>query len=209
MAEVTRHQCLIYEGSPSKYLPAVSKLIRENLQANKRCMYLNSPSMVAGIRSYLAATGLNVANEVNKRSLFLSSDQAHLHAGRFDVKRMLTMLSDAVHEAAADGYAGLWATGDMTWEMGSEKNFEKLLEYECGLEQMFQTHPSLAGICQYHRDTLPDSALSVALSTHRTVHINETLARVNPFYCPDESHRAQWSGRLQEMLNHLNLPKNE
>ena len=54
---------------------------------------------------------------------------------------MLAMLADAINDALAHGYAGLWATGDMTWE--------------------------LSGICQYHRDTLPEDALQVALSKHR------------------------------------------
>jgi len=44
-----------------------------------------------------------------------------------------------------------------TWrELGSEKNFGKLLEYECGLEEMFRDLPALSGVRQYHRDTLPD-----------------------------------------------------
>lgn len=45
--------------------------------------------------------------------------------GVFDVARMLGMLADAVNDALAHGYAGLWATGDMTWELGSEKNFRQ------------------------------------------------------------------------------------
>jgi MEDS: MEthanogen/methylotroph, DcmR Sensory domain len=67
---------------------------------------------------------------------------------------MLGMLSDSVHAALTDGYSGLWATGDMTWELGSRKNFEKLLEYEIGLEEMFRSYPALSGICQYPNTTL-------------------------------------------------------
>ncbi len=35
---------------------------------------------------------------------------------------MLHKLEDALDQALSDGYKGLWATGDMTWEFGSEKN---------------------------------------------------------------------------------------
>jgi DcmR-like sensory protein len=196
---------MIYAGSPAKHLRCVAQVIIDKLRVNNRCLYLNSPTMVAGIRSYLAATGLDVAQEVNKGSLVLSSDQSHLVNDHFDGDRMLGMLGSAVNEAMADGYAGLWATGDMTWELGSEKNFEKLMEYECGLEKMFRSHLTLSGICQYHQDTLPDDAVHVALSRHRSIYINETLSRVNPFYSPIESATAKlWSApRLREMLSYL------
>ena len=32
--------------------------------------------------------------------------------------------------ALDDGYSGLWATGDMSWEFGPAKDFSMLLEYE-------------------------------------------------------------------------------
>jgi hypothetical protein len=31
---------------------------------------------------------------------------------------MMAKLEDAVTQALADGYKGLWATGDMGWEFG-------------------------------------------------------------------------------------------
>jgi hypothetical protein len=109
-------------------------VIRQKLRENWRCLYLSSPPMVAGMRSYLAAAGLNVSAEASSGALILSSDDGHLIAGQFDVGKMIGILSAAVDRASGDGYAGLWATGDMTWEFGSEKNFAKLLEYEYRLE---------------------------------------------------------------------------
>jgi hypothetical protein len=182
MDRTKRHQCLIYEGSPSKHLRSLAHVMIAKLQANIRCLYLNSPTMVAGTRSYLAAAGLDVAQEVSRGSLVLSWDAGHLVDGRFEVNRMLGMLSDSVNAALTDGYSGLWATGDMTWELGSRKNSEKLMEYEVGLEEMFRSHPALSGVCQYHQETLPEESLPIALSTHPAVYINETLTRMNPFY---------------------------
>jgi hypothetical protein len=205
--ETARHRCMIYEGSPAQHLPGLARLIRDKLRANKRCLYLNSLPMVAGIRSYLAAAGVDVAQEVNRGSLVLSSEQDHLQDGIFDPARMLDVLADAVHDALAQGYAGLWATGDMTWELGSEKNFDKLLAYECGLEEMFREYPALSGICQYHLDTLPDEALHVAASKHASVYLNETLSRVNPLYAPAGSPATPSlpALRLKEMIGHLQL----
>jgi hypothetical protein len=162
----------------------------------------------SAISAFLAAAGLDVAQEVSKGSLVLSWDAGHLVDGRFEVNRMLGMLSDSVNAALADGYSGLFATGDMTWELGSRKNFEKLVEYEIGLEEMFRSHAALSGVCQYHQETLPEEAIHVALSTHPAVYINETLARMNPFYSPTGSPLAAELSTLglKEKLDHLGLP---
>ncbi len=96
METIPRHQCLIYEGSPSRQLPALAALVRQKLDENFRCLYMNSPVMVAGIRCYLAAAGIDIAHELEKTSLVLSSAQQHLIKGRFDVDRMMQTLEDAM-----------------------------------------------------------------------------------------------------------------
>ena len=90
-----RHQCLVYEGSPAPHLPKLVSVVRHKLKHNNRCLYLNSPPMVAGLRSYLFAGGVDVTEEVMKGSLVLSSDKGHLRNGRFDIDRMLGMLNEA------------------------------------------------------------------------------------------------------------------
>jgi hypothetical protein len=177
-----RHQCLIYEGAPSRQLPALAATIRQMLGANYRCLYLNSPAMVAGMSSYLAAQGVEVAREVSRTSLVLSSDLSHLSRGDFDVEEMIGKLEDAVVQALRDGYKGLWATGDMSWEFGGQRNLHKLFRYERQLEELFRRQPMLCGICQYHGDLLPDDILQQSLVTHRAVFVNETLSRINPHY---------------------------
>jgi hypothetical protein len=207
---VPRHQCIVYAGSPARYLPGLAAIIVQRLQAGRRCLYLNSPAMVAGMRSYLAAAGLDVAQAVKKGALVLSSDESHLNDGHFDAQRMLDMLEEAISRALKDGYEGLWATGDMTWEFGREANFSKLLEYERGLEELFQKHPALSGICQYHTETLPAHVVEQGLRAHPAVYLNETLSRINPYYQPngagnrEQPHASRME--LQHMLHQLGQP---
>lgn len=68
---------MIYDGSPAGYLPALAATIRQKLNENYRCLYLNSPPMVAGLRSYLFAIGVDVPQEVLKGTLILSSGDGH------------------------------------------------------------------------------------------------------------------------------------
>lgn len=182
MHSPSRHQCLIYQGPPSRLLPALAAQLQDKLKDNHRCLYLNSPVMVAGMASQLAAGGVDVAHQVGKGNLVLSSDVEHLSAGKFDVNHMMRTLDEAVQRALDDGYSGLWATGDMTWELGPKNDFSRLLEYEWRLEELFQKYAALGGICQYHGDTLPREALRKGLQAHPSIFVNETLSMINPHY---------------------------
>lgn len=196
MAELARHQCMIYEGLPSLHLPRLTPIILKKLNERQRCLFLGSTSMVALMHHELAAVGLEVSEYIKRGALVLTSDRSHLLNGRFDPNAMLEMLNKTVDQALADGFAGLWATGDMTWEFGVEQNLSKLLEYECGLERLFRIKPQLTGICQYHKDTLPLDMIGNALYTHRAVYLNHTLQRVNPYYLQPETLMAQKPPRL-------------
>jgi hypothetical protein len=188
MTAIPRHQCLIYDGAPSRHLPMLAAILRRKLQLNFRCLYVNSEDMVAALGSHLAAAGVDVAEAFAKRSLVLSSDRPYLIDGRtFDVDRMLGFLREALDGALQDGFAGLWATGDMTWEMGPKKDFSKLLEYEWRLEEFFREHPEFGCVCQYHAGTLPRDAVQQGMLVHRELFISETLSRLNPEYL-DRAH---------------------
>lgn len=177
-----RHKCMIYDGAPSSHLASLAQTIQERLTAGYRCLYLNSPPMVAGIRWQLVSAGLDLDKEIKRGALLLSSDQEHLVDGKFDSGRLLGSLDSALQRALADGYVGLWAAGDMTWEFGSEANLTKLLDYERQLEAYMENNVGLCGVCLYHRDSLPAHAIQTALKTHRALYVSASLSQLNPLY---------------------------
>jgi hypothetical protein len=146
--------------------------------------------MVAGMRSTLAAMDMDIA-EVTKDRLMLSCEP--VSSGReFNSEEMLSKLEDLLDKSIKDGYRGLWASGDMTWEFGPSKDFSKLIQYELGLEELFHRRKELCGICQYHHDTLPQDAMRQSLLIHPTLVINETLKIINPYYL-----KSSWPTDLQ------------
>jgi hypothetical protein len=177
-----RHQCMIYDGPPSRMLGALVVLLRAKLEAGFRCLYMNSPPMVAGVRSLLYAAGTDVQREIDRGALVFAADSSHLVAGRFSIDHLIDQLSVGVDDALAAGFTGLFATGDMSWEFGPERDFSKLVDYEFQLEQLFKRQPALCGICQYHRDLLPVEAVRVGVVAHEGAFINETLTKLNPHY---------------------------
>ncbi len=211
MVPASRHQCLIYQGAPSRHLSSIASVVQQKLKQHHRCLYLNSMPMVAGIKSYLAAKGVDVASETASGSLVLSSDQSHLIGGRkFDADLMLETLGDGLQQALRDGYQGLWASGDMTFEFGPERDFSKLLEYEWRLEEFLRQNPQMSGICLYHGDSMPHDILHNGLLTHQSIFINETLSCINPHFLSAESHHLRPSGvkldgALHQLLEHESL----
>jgi hypothetical protein len=180
--QLRRHQCHVYAGAPSETLPTMAAIIGERLGDNLRCLYLNSPTMVVGLKVYLSAAGVDVERHLAAGALVLSSEQAHVAAGGFDAVAMLRMLETAIDQALGDGYRGLWATGDMTWEVGPHCDADQVLDYEWGLEAIFRRRPELSGICQYHAGTLPDHVVAAGVAAHRSIFVNDTLSRINPRY---------------------------
>jgi hypothetical protein len=92
-----------------------------------------------------------------------------------------------------------------TSNKGSQKDFSKLLEYEWRLEELFQKHPELGGICQYHAETLPHEVLRQGLLTHPLIFVNQTLSRINPHYLRADSYsnQAEVNPELESVIDSL------
>jgi MEDS: MEthanogen/methylotroph, DcmR Sensory domain len=177
-----RHQCLIYEGVSASHQPALAAILLDKLQQRHRCLYLDSPAMVTGMRFHLSAAGIDVEREMRETNLVLTSDRPHLAGGRFDVESMIRSLEDALNQAISDGYVGLFATGDMSWELGMESDPAKLLEYEWRLEKLFHERRELSGVCQYQVGSLPPEMMRHSLLTHPSIFISAKTSLTNPHY---------------------------
>jgi len=183
--ERSRHRCLVYEGDPSRQLPVVVPMLLEHLHAGWRCLYLGPPEMLAMAAEALRAEGVDTERETNRGALVFSADQSHLDGQTFDPERMIDSLCALVEQSQRDGFQGLYATGDMKHEVGTDENFERVLAYEAQLDRAFRDRP-LRGICQYRRDVVPPHAVRDALLAHPSVYIGERLTRDNVFYIPPE-----------------------
>jgi hypothetical protein len=147
LGKASRHKCPIYDGDPSEQLPVVVPLLVDGLRDNWRCLYLGSPDAVQMVDTALGRRGIDTTREKSRGALVLSSDRSHLSEGKFDPSAMVDGLCSSIDEAVRAGFQGLCATGDMRWELGADENFDRLLEYEARLEQVFRDRP-LWGICQ-------------------------------------------------------------
>src|SRR5262249_36526083 len=131
----------------------------------------------------------------------LSSEQEYLDRGRFSPEKMIRFLQEAHDTALSDGMTALRATGDVSWEIGPNREFQQVVTYEAMLDDFF-SGKQLIGMCQYPREACPPGILSGILTTHKVAAIDSEFC-ANPHYLPPrlllekdlalrEKRRAEW-----------------
>lgn len=184
-AENPRHTCLLYEGEPSEPIAVVAPLIEDALRQGYRCLYLADPATLTRAAGALEARGVEVSALAARGALVLSAERPHLDAGGFRPEAMVDSLEGLIDRALADGFEGLFATGDVAWELGEGADLGSLLDYETRLETLFHRKP-LRGICQYRRGALPPRALHDALRAHPRLMVNGSSGAANLLFMPAE-----------------------
>jgi hypothetical protein len=177
-----RHRCLLHDGASPRQLSAVATVMRDKLEENHRCIYFDSPSRIAELRPSLESAGIRTEREVMERRLLLCCNQQHLPGGEFYPERMIRSLEIALEQAVDDGYDGLWASGDVAWEMGPQMDCSTLWDYERRLEMFIRENAEFSGICQYHVGILGRRAVRQGLLTHQSIFVSENLSMINPYF---------------------------
>jgi hypothetical protein len=199
-----RHQGFIYNGSTCRPAPAIAAVIKQKLEQKHRCLYFDSEPLVAGLQVDLARLGVDVSLEIARNNLVLSSSLGHLNSDlTFDINKMIAALEDALDQALHDGHAGLWASGDIAWEFGPNRDLAQLAEYETRLETFVSTHEKFSGICLYDAETLPPEAVQTGHEEHPSLFISATESRLNSAFRQWHKQRSTTSS---EDILHLFLP---
>jgi len=179
-----QHICAIYH-SPDEQRDVAVAYLAEGLRKNERCLYVaEDDAALDRFRERLDAAGANgLAAESTGALLLQTHAEAHLHGGRFDSERMLSMLNAAVEDALNAGFDGLRTCGDMSWLLKEVDGSEHVVKYEAFLNQFFG-HTRALGMCQYDANRLPPGLLDRAgLETHPSVVIGGSHKN-NPFCTP-------------------------
>ena len=178
------HICLIYENSAEQMAAAVP-FLKEGLARDERCLYIADDSTVEAIASALAATGVDVAHERKRDALWMLTKQdTYLKDGKFDPVTMIDFLRSAQTQALTDGFSGLRVAAEMTWALGPELGFDRLVEYEALLNDFLANSRSVF-LCQYHRSRFDSAVIHDVLHTHPIAVIGD-LVCPNPYYEPAE-----------------------
>ncbi len=192
------HACFSVRSRKEQVL-VTSEFIRIGLERNESCLFLGDPVLVAKVADALSDAGVDLRGEAQRGALLLRSERDYLVDGRLESKAMVVCLLKAVSEAVKAGFAGLRATGDVLWELGTEVDVRTLLEYEPALDAAFVGKKFL-GLCQYKENSFSPKYLRNMLLSHPKVVTDGNVHQENRYYKCVESF---------DKLDYRNLPLNE
>lgn len=179
------HVCLIYE-TEAEHARFLTPYLKAGLERNEKVVYLADYTTGATVLNYLRGAGVDVDPYLRRGQLSIhSTSSAYLPNGTFDPAAMIEFLGEATQQAQDEGFAGLRATGEMTWVLEGRPGCDRILEYESRTNGFFQPGVKAVGLCQYRRSRFDAETLLEILKTHPLASVDCELYQ-NPYYMPPE-----------------------
>jgi chemotaxis family two-component system sensor kinase Cph1 len=134
--------------SNSERLSFVIPYIAIGLTRNERCLYIADDNSVPSIYRLLQQAGVDVDDAQKRGALsVITKRETYLRHGVFEPEKMITDLNNEVKYSLEHGFAGLRASGEMSWALDLPSALARLIEYE---EKLQATWPAeFGGVCQY------------------------------------------------------------
>ena len=178
------HLCSIYR-TREEQLSVIIPYMLGGLKMNEACIYILDDRTGKEICYYVTKAWSENSLELKRNQWkFLVKEDAYLREGYFDPDKMIALLRETEEEATRGGFAGLRATGEMTWIFSKLPGTEKLIEYESKLNLFLPGSRSRA-ICQYDENRFDEDILLKVIYTHPKVLLYGNLFD-NPFFIPPE-----------------------
>ncbi len=176
--------CCLFFSSPAEQARVTAPFLATGLDRGERSVYVGDPDSVEAVREGLKSAGVGVAKETAHKRLVITSDQDYLDGGRWKSEKMLGFLQVAYDSALSEGFTALRAAGDVSWQVGPERNFDEIVYYEALLD-LFFTGKRMVGLCEYPKDKCPPETLNGILNTHKIAAIDSNVCS-NFHYFPPE-----------------------
>lgn len=171
------HGCWFFR-SGEEHREGVTAFVRRGVESRAKVLYLADAIPVDTVAGYLRDDGLDPDGLVARGQLvLLSLDQGYQRDGSFDPRRQLGLYGEMVDGLAAEGYEGLWVTGEGTWEdTGDVPGRERSLEYEQLVERFLAGTERALALCQYDASAVGPHPADELRSVHN-VELSETELR--------------------------------
>lgn len=179
------HICMLYE-TEEEHARILTPYLKAGLEQNEKVVYLSDYTTGATVLRYLQDSGVDVEPYLRKGQLQVhTASDVYLASGSFDPAGMIGFLREATSQAVREGYAGLRATGEMTWVLEGRPGCDRLVEYEARTNSFFTPEARAVGLCQYRRSRFDPKVLLEILKTHPIAGVGKEFYE-NPFYIPPE-----------------------
>jgi len=196
-AESRNHFASIYDSFDER-VRVVSRFLKEGLDRNERCVYLDADSEISAITSSLHRLGISI-DLIDPTGL------------RPD--RLLHRFQAELDKSIAAGFGGMRWAADMGWIVRLEAPEQSLLECEVVVDGFAHSHP-VTYLCMFSRENFLNQIVSGVLRTHPALILAGEIYEFNPYYEPGDlplasngARRAEWALKqvvdLQELKRAL------
>ena len=192
-ARRSMHICSIFKNEQDQLSQAVP-FVLSGLNTNQRCVYILDKNDKDDVMDAVVRTKDTRDRIESGQVIFLNKQETYLKNGKFEYKRMLSLISDAQKDALADGYSGAVITGEMTWFNGSGTPADCLLEFEARINALY---PEIEAniLCQYDETGFDPGLMMDVIRTHPKVILDGMLCP-NPYYMPPEDYLSVREGKV-------------
>lgn len=185
---VPRHVCLHFK-SRDELWEMFRPYVLMHLGQGAPILYIHEEHARADVCARIRAEGYD-PEQLERDGLLrlLVPAQAYLRADEFVPERMLDFMEAAILTFRAEGHKTVLISGEMTWYLKGSPGVEKMIDYECLLNQMLPRYPDVTIVCHYDSLRLNGSITLGALSSHPHVHLPGQF--VPGYYATDSAHAA-------------------
>lgn len=172
----------------------MAPFVKEGLDQDEQVVMIVGQNVLKDNEERLQRAGVDVAASRGRGQFaVVSSEDAYLEGGRFDVDRTLKTLESLLVQRQQLGYPQLRVTGNMEWALQEGVTTEKLLEYEARVNLVSARHHD-PFVCFYDVHQFDAATLMDVMRTHPAVIIGGTYHE-NPFYVAPEKMLAEIASR--------------
>ncbi|TFE48605.1 hypothetical protein E3E14_17835 [Streptomyces sp. ICN441] len=163
-----RHVAVEY-SSDDEWAGHLLAFVRAGLERDEQVQYFADVTDPGVVTRTLTERGVDAVSAVRRGQLMVATaHETYLAGSRFDPDAMVGLWHEAVDAAAARGFSGLRAIGEMSWGGRDIAGADRLLEYELRIHHEVFAQLPLRAWCFYDRRLLSGAELDVLREAHLT-----------------------------------------
>jgi hypothetical protein len=179
-----RHVCAFVDSREEEHR-LIDPFVREGLEQGEKALYFVDPEKSADYVLHFQNAGLDMATLLAQGQFDLRTwSEAQLRGGRFEMPAMLSMIEEALSEAAPQGFPRTRFVAEMAWAATGSPGVSDLIEHEARVNYISPRFKDPL-ICVYDTAKFGGDVVIDVLRTHPMALVGGVLYE-NPFFVPPD-----------------------
>ncbi len=180
------HICLIFEDEKERK-DIISKFVSRGLADGEKVAYFADTLKPDMVIKWLNGNGIDLTHISNPNALLIAEAmQIYCPNGKFVPEEMLNTLKQFYLTTIEEKFIALRGSGEMSWALKGIPGSEKLMEYECKINNLVLDYP-INMICQYNVNLFDSATILECLKVHPYLIVKGQILR-NPYYLKPEEY---------------------